>query len=370
MDSLENFILKKKEEIKEIKGNKRWLRQSEIEKQKEKEIEEFYEREIKRKKVEEYERLKELNKTLSVDNKKNNEEKENKDGEIDIPLSNRQIIKGLRQLKEPIRLFGETDLQRYNRFKELKLNKNELKVTEQNVFNDMLRGRIKDNPLCIIEEEEFNEQNIKKKNFSKAKEKEGKEAEEKENKVEESDKVETLKNVEEECMEKKENHKEHEQYVNKETVIYKWIKSTMKEWSEEIEQINDSSKKIKQATYLQTHKDLKPLEKKLKKKTLEPDVLDKIFNVIDACQKRNFRAAHDAYMLLAIGNAAWPMGVTMVGIHERAGRSRIFTSEVAHILNDETTRKYIQMIKRLLSFCQRKYCTNPSEAVKMSTIHI
>ncbi|ETW46133.1 pre-mRNA-splicing factor 18 [Plasmodium falciparum MaliPS096_E11] len=51
-------------------------------------------------------------------------------------------------------------------------------------------------------------------------------------------------------------------------------------------------------------------------------------------------------MLLAIGNAAWPMGVTMVGIHERAGRSKIYASEVAHILNDETTRKYIQMIKR------------------------
>ncbi|ETW27481.1 hypothetical protein PFFCH_05083 [Plasmodium falciparum FCH/4] len=36
----------------------------------------------------------------------------------------------------------------------------------------------------------------------------------------------------------------------------------------------------------------------------------------------------------------------MVGIHERAGRSKIYASEVAHILNDETTRKYIQMIKR------------------------
>lgn len=31
-------------------------------------------------------------------------------------------------------------------------------------------------------------------------------------------------------------------------------------------------------------------------------------------------------MELAIGNAPWPMGVTMVGIHERSGRSRIFSS--------------------------------------------
>jgi len=29
---------------------------------------------------------------------------------------------------------------------------------------------------------------------------------------------------------------------------------------------------------------------------------------------------------LAIGNAPWPIGVTMVGIHERSGRARIFSS--------------------------------------------
>lgn len=380
MDSLENFILKKKEEIKEIKGKKRWLRQSELEKQKEKEIEAFYEKEVKRKKIEEYERLKELSESLFSNKKKNSGKKDNENGETDVPLSNRQIIRGLRQLKEPIRLFGETDIQRYNRFKDLKLNKNELKKTEQNVFGDVLRGRIKDNPRDLIEEEEFKERTKKKNNLYIGKEKEEKVEKEKTEEtgdilkkpgnVEKDEKTEEGKNEEKKCLKKEEMVEQNEKCESKENAIYKWIKSTMKEWSEEIEQINDNTKKIKQATYLQTHKDLKPLEKKLKKKTLEPDVLDKMFNVIDACKKRKFRAAHDAYMLLAIGNAAWPMGVTMVGIHERAGRSRIFTSEVAHILNDETTRKYIQMIKRLLSFCQRKYCNNPSEAVKISTIHI
>jgi pre-mRNA-splicing factor 18 len=44
------------------------------------------------------------------------------------------------------------------------------------------------------------------------------------------------------------------------------------------------------------------------------------------------------------------MGVTMVGIHERTGRAKIFSSQIAHILNDETQRKYIQSIKRLITF--------------------
>lgn len=32
---------------------------------------------------------------------------------------------------------------------------------------------------------------------------------------------------------------------------------------------------------------------------------------------------------LSVGNAAWPMGVTMVGIHERAAREKINQSQIA-----------------------------------------
>ena len=53
-------------------------------------------------------------------------------------------------------------------------------------------------------------------------------------------------------------------------------------------------------------------------------------------------------MRLAIGNAAWPLGVTAVGIHERKGRSAISEDKIAHILSDEGTRKYIHAFKRLM----------------------
>jgi pre-mRNA-splicing factor 18 len=58
--------------------------------------------------------------------------------------------------------------------------------------------------------------------------------------------------------------------------------------------------------------------------------------------------------MLTIGNAPWPMGVTSVGIHERAGREKIFEQNTAHILNDEQKRKYIHAFKRLMVFCQYK----------------
>lgn len=56
-----------------------------------------------------------------------------------------------------------------------------------------------------------------------------------------------------------------------------------------------------------------------------------------------FVQANDAYLQMAIGNAPWPIGVTMVGIHARTGREKIFSKHVAHVLNDETQRKYIQV---------------------------
>jgi pre-mRNA-splicing factor 18 len=62
-------------------------------------------------------------------------------------------------------------------------------------------------------------------------------------------------------------------------------------------------------------------------------------------QTRSYQRANDAYLTLSIGNAAWPIGVTSVGIHERSAREKI-TDNIAHVLNDEVSRKYIQAVKR------------------------
>ena len=47
----------------------------------------------------------------------------------------------------------------------------------------------------------------------------------------------------------------------------------------------------------------------------------------------------------------------MVGIHARTGREKIFARNVAHVLNDETQRKYIQACCCLLlvTYCSSSY---------------
>jgi pre-mRNA-splicing factor 18 len=48
-------------------------------------------------------------------------------------------------------------------------------------------------------------------------------------------------------------------------------------------------------------------------KSLAADVLARIAEIVYYMQKRQYQRANDAYLRLSIGNAPWPIGVTMVG---------------------------------------------------------
>jgi pre-mRNA-splicing factor 18 len=103
---------------------------------------------------------------------------------------------------------------------------------------------------------------------------------------------------------------------------------------------------------MQSAENLKPLMKQLRKRSLDNDVLQALAEIVCYMQQREYLKASDAYLRLSIGNAPWPIGVTMVGIHERSAREKINSNSTAHVLNDETSRKYIQSLKRLLTFAQ------------------
>lgn len=150
-------------------------------------------------------------------------------------------------------------------------------------------------------------------------------------------------------------------------IIYYTLKGLLQEWADTLAARPDEVKhtmqgKLAAATQVQSADYLKPLFKKLRKRALTPDVLMRIAEIVHYMQRRQYRTANDSYLQLSIGNAPWPIGVTMVGIHERSGREKIFSSNVAHVLNDEVSRKYIQSLKRLMTFAQTKY---PPEDISM-----
>jgi hypothetical protein len=83
--------------------------------------------------------------------------------------------------------------------------------------------------------------------------------------------------------------------------------------------------------------------------------------IVSLAQEGEYLRAHERYLRLAIGDSAWPMGVTMVGIHERAGRERISVDQITHIMNDDVVRKYVTAVMRVLSYVQDKFPTTPSK---------
>jgi len=143
-------------------------------------------------------------------------------------------------------------------------------------------------------------------------------------------------------------------------LIYYALKRVLKEWGDAMEERPDHIKRTTQgklaaATQVQSAEYLKPLFKQLRQRSLPDDMLARISEIVHYMQRRQYQKANDAYLRLSIGNAPWPIGVTMVGIHERSAREKISTDQVAHVLNDEVSRKYIQSLKRLLTFSQTKY---------------
>ncbi|KAG9288893.1 hypothetical protein G9A89_019515 [Geosiphon pyriformis] len=105
-------------------------------------------------------------------------------------------------------------------------------------------------------------------------------------------------------------------------LIYTFFKRLLREWEQEMNNRPDNIKrstqgKLAAAIQRQTNEYLQPFFRLLKKKSIEPDVLARVTEISHFMQKREYINASDAYLRLSIGNAPWPIGVTMVGIHER-----------------------------------------------------
>jgi len=150
--------------------------------------------------------------------------------------------------------------------------------------------------------------------------------------------------------------------------LYNWFHLMFISWEKELdnipENLRDSAEERQRfGIYKQCRGYIKPLLRLLKKKEVSKEIMNKLFEIMIFCIDKDYIRAHDKYIELAIGNAPWPMGVTMVGIHERTGRARIAKSQVAHILNDENTKKYLQSVKRIMSLVQRLNPTSPSQSV-------
>lgn len=101
----------------------------------------------------------------------------------------------------------------------------------------------------------------------------------------------------------------------------------------------------------ETKRNLFPLLVSLRRHNLPREQLISLASILYHLQKDEINLSLQSYMKLSIGNVAWPIGVTSVGIHARSAHSKITgTDNVASIMINEETRLWVTSIKRLVTF--------------------
>lgn len=268
-------------------------------------------------------------------------------------LPRTEVIRRLRDRGEPILLFAETEVESFKRLRKLEIHQPESNRGFRNDFQEAM-DQVDQAYLDEILNSESQTQNAKPQKKKDDLDLDGAVAwEEIENMAKTIGK----------------NNKDYDMHVI--TLLFQHI---LKLWRDQLTSYSAHEKmttkvKTNRVIFTQTKEYMKPLFRKLKNRTLPEDILESLVDISKNLVNRNYIAASDSYLEMAIGNAPWPIGVTMVGIHARTGREKIFSKNVAHVMNDETQRKYIQGLKRLMTKCQECFPTDPSRCVEFAPNH-
>eukprot|EP01027_Heterolobosea_sp_BB2_P008607 GEZU01012769.1.p1 GENE.GEZU01012769.1~~GEZU01012769.1.p1 ORF type:complete len:244 (-),score=84.77 GEZU01012769.1:48-731(-) len=151
---LSQEIQSKKKELQEVNGNgngSKWKKVGELEKEKLKRLREEEERERKEKEERKRKRTEEeaakFAMTKQQDDKQDkkkttldhddNDEDDGEDKPTTIPAD--EVIKRLRRIKQPIRLFGETDWKRERRLRRLEAALSEQTQGQRNDFSELIK---------------------------------------------------------------------------------------------------------------------------------------------------------------------------------------------------------------------------------------
>lgn len=341
MDLLRKELEKKQ---KSRMGGRRWVRQSELMEARQKDVE--LEEASKRRRVgwTNHESVSKLDEVKEPAKASEASEVRGEAGGRDIAsellnLSKDEVYQRLRRLGEPVTLYGESDLARCKRLAKLEYARpgsdDEYKLTGAYAIKNTFLAENQD----IHDDDEEDEESVDDDDDDKPTSEGG-------------------------------TNSSRKSAPSDYKVIRRWVRDRLKEWEQELDARPESHKRaphgrVEIKKYKQCKDYIRPLVRLCKRKQLDRAMANSLANIVRLCNQGEFVKAHDAYILIAIGNAAWPIGVTSVGIHTRTAREAVEQKNVAHVMNNEMQRKYLTSVKRLLTFAQdRRTDVPPSKKVQ------
>jgi len=376
MDALKAALADRQAKAQKItsESGQKWVRRGVLEEQRKEEYLEEKRRDEERQQAEEEARLQRLTEHLSKRKGKEEEEKPKHmeideslldDDDAEPPLGIDQVIERLRDLGQPITLFGETDMQRYKRIRQVEKEMHEGKKNPDLLMLEQHQQKLQREDEVLAETLASTSAQFEQEPVADDKSDSEDDDEERGMKVQSmaEDGVAPDKPAEPEELAAVDVNTE---LMDRSDFIRSYIRKTMKAWEKDLaERPEDEKKKATTKTEIAHHRqarrDIRPLQKRLRMYRLEPFMLDKLHPIIELAEKLEYRQAAEMYIELTIGKAAWPVGIgcggsmlmeDAIGLHDRFNRMDS-VKDVAHALNDEVARKYVQAMKRLMSMAQK-----------------
>mmetsp|Transcript_87249 Transcript_87249/g.182610 ORF Transcript_87249/g.182610 Transcript_87249/m.182610 type:complete len:448 (-) Transcript_87249:25-1368(-) len=436
MDLLKSALAERQAKAQKITAEtgQKWVKRGDLEQKRREEYLEQQREEEERRKADEEAHLKRVEEHFS--SRQVEEEEEEKaipqhilneallaDDDADPPIPVSEILERLREIAQPITLFGETDMMRYRRLRQYEKEIHEGKKNPDLVMlenlhvgqqfealrNDLQEEEAdKDNDE---EEEDADSSDDEKKKGDKGDDSDKSDSEDEaagaggkganEDKSDSEDEGDTAAQQERAAEMVAAAEKAREAAANPEDAaaaaaaqaaldmadvdvglmdkcdfIRAWVRKAMKAWEGELADRPEEEKKTAKckteiAQHRQVRRDVRPLQKRLRIYKMEEWLLDKIHNIVKCASDREYRMAAEAYLDLSIGKAAWPVGIgcggsmlmeDAIGLHDRFNRNAQ-VKDIAFALNDEVTRKFVQALKRLIAVAQRYWPPDdPSKA--------
>jgi len=361
---------------------KTWVKRADLEAQRQEEYHEAKKKEEEKWEQDEQDRFAKLEEHFT---KKNQEETEEEkkipshilddallgDDDAEPPVAIGEVIDRLREMLSPITIFGETDMQRYKRLRQLEKESHEGRKNpdilmleglhqgaKENMINEAEAGAAAagDGSSSSDEEEEEGEKKAKEggggggggdgdggaKEAAAASDKSDSEDEGEapapEDKSDSEDEGDTIAEKQRSKMmmaasKHRENqaadpaaaapeakHPEMEvpdvdlKVMDKCDLVRQWCRKALKAWEKELADKPEEDKKkavtkTEVAAHRQVRRDVRPLQKRLRLYIMDEWLLDKIHVIVTKAMDREYRSASEAYLDLSIGKAAWPVGL-------------------------------------------------------------
>jgi len=439
MDMLKSVLAERQAKAKKLTAEtgQKWVRRSELEA---KRVEEYFEKqrmEEEKQKADEEEHFRKLNEHLAKSESLNAavgkevpshilDDALLGDDDAEPPLGIGEVIERLREMGQPITLFGETDMQRYRRLRSDEKDAHEgkknpdvvmLESLHQTQQLQMLQNDEAEQAADAEEEEAAAEQEAESdKEDSDAEDPQGLDelpgrarrrppAEEEPEKSDSDAEDAGLEAAAADAGEKSDSDAEDPinpglaaeaaaaakpadpaealpqvevdaQLMDRCDFIRAWARKALKAWEKELADKPEEEKKkaiikTEMAHHRQVRRDVRPLQKRLRLYVLDDFLLGKIYTIVKFAADREYRDANEAYLDLSIGKAAWPVGIgcggsmlmeDAIGLHDRFNRMAN-VRDIAFALNDDVTRKYVQALKRLMNVAARYWpAEDPSKA--------